>query len=191
MTGVTHEDLSRIQEQGFTTAAKVSALEAQFSTFLESWNRVEQSLLNKPPIWNMANVLVLVVACCGGLFGIINLTSGVEGDMKAYVDLRLAGLEETERRYEEAQQRRAEKLDLWMADKDAFQRETHYEFGVQVTKNEQAAEQIKHLDVQHHDTQANVIELQKRSAASEVSRRAIGDYVKSVDEHGTRAVGGG
>lgn len=48
-------------------------------------------------------------------------------------------------------------------------------------------DQLKHLDEQHHVTQEKVSELEKRSAASQVSRRAIGDYVKTMDIEGTRA----
>ena len=45
---------------------------------------------------------------------------------------------------------------------------------------------LDHYDDLYHEQELAVIELREKSAAAEVSRRALGDYLRQVDELGSR-----
>jgi len=55
-----------------------------------------------------------------------------------------------------------------------------------VAQIEQTQEQQKHIDALRHELEGRVSALESRASAAEVSRRAIGDYVRDVDQHGSR-----
>ena len=47
-------------------------------------------------------------------------------------------------------------------------------------------EQFKHLDEQHHVSQDRIAELEKHNAANDAKLKLLGDYVKTMDEKGSR-----
>jgi DNA polymerase III sliding clamp (beta) subunit (PCNA family) len=69
-------------------------------------------------------------------------------------------------------------LQEWMKDKDEFQKQVHFETGKHESEVKVIEEKLAHFDELDHQRDERIIELEKKAAASEVSRRAIGDYVK-------------
>ena len=67
-----------------------------------------------------------------------------------------------------------------------FQRATHYRFGEFDTLTKTLKNEMEHKDELYHKLDARVRKVEQDARAAEVSRRAIGDYVKDIDRYGSR-----
>lgn len=102
---------------------------------------------------------------------IVSLAIGVS----QYVDLRLVpGLEQQRRIYEH--------LEVVEGQVDAQQA------GIArlETESDWLRYQLRHSDTLRHKGEDRLTELESRAAAAEVSRKATGDYLRQVDELGSR-----
>lgn len=163
-----------LREMVYHTDARVTAMEGQVNTLVLSHNRTEGKIdqlisnLNQPKHVNWAAwvgvALTFMAMSIGGLYGI-----------SQYITLTQAPIIE-----EVAYQR-----DITQTIR-GFQRETHYEVGVQHTKNEWYKLEIERLWEHIHKQEEVDSDLRDRVARAEVSRKAIGDYVRQIDELGSR-----
>lgn len=107
--------------------------------------------------------------------GIGTLVLSIVIGVSQYVDLRLAPvLLEQDRahsardEYDKLHSRRGEIIGSALSRIDMLEEKTY------------------HMDGLRHELESRVVELEKKSAAAHVSRMAIGDYVRDVDQLGSR-----
>lgn len=67
-----------------------------------------------------------------------------------------------------------------------FRTQTHHEFGKLFEHQDEVDYKLRHFDERRHIMEDRVAELERKAAAAEVSRKAIGDYVRQIDELGSR-----
>lgn len=150
---------------------RVTAIEGQLQSFGSQLNRIENSLLNKPPLLNFGNVMTMMLMLAGLLYGI-----------NAFVDLRMAQVEKgIERNAADA-----DRMEDRIAKQEEFQKEMHYEVGTFRTRLEEAESRRDRNENWIRGIDARVRKTEQQSAASEVSRKAIGDFVEDVDKYGSR-----
>lgn len=135
----------------------------------EGVDRLIEERAHKPPIWNTSAVIALVGTCIAFVWGV-----------SSYVDIRTDALKGSDAALEHRLERFLDDLDEWMDDKDNFQRETHYEVAQLHGLKKEYNYKLQHFDELDHVRDDRLNELEKKAAAAEVSRRAIGDYLKEL-----------
>lgn len=150
---------------------RVTAIEGQISQIGTQLNRMEAALLNKPPILNFGNVMTMLLMLAGLLYGI-----------NSFVDLRLAQTNEGIERNSFI----TDKIMDRMEKQNEFQREMHYEVGrfQNSLADIESRRERNEAWIRGLDTRIRGVE--QKAAAAEVSRKAIGDYTKDVDQYGSR-----
>ena len=157
--------------QTYHIDGRVTAIEGQISQIGAQLNRMEVAILNKPPLLNFGNVMSMLLAVAGLLYGI-----------NGFVDLRLTQVREGIDRNEIV----LDRIDDKMLEYAAFQREMHYEVGSFSTRLEEAESRRDRNENWIRGIDTRVREVEQRTAAAEVSRKAIGDFVEDVDKYGSR-----
>lgn len=157
--------------QTYHIDGRVTAIEGRMNQFGDQLNRIEQSLLNKPPLWNIGNIMGLMGMIAGLMWGIYNFVSLEVDQLRETTDRNTAVLDKQWQRLNELQ---------------PFQKEMHYEVGTLRKSIEILTRDAEHADMLYHQLDDRVREAEKKGAAAEVSRKAIGDFVKEVDQHGSR-----
>lgn len=127
-------------------------------------NRIEQAILNKPPLLNF-----------GVLFSIIGMVGTLLYGITSYVGLQMGYLAEDVNRNSEI-----------VSGLQEFQREAHYEVGRFGTKIDNLEQDSKHFDEMRHALEDRVNKLESQSSAAKVSRKAMGDYMQDLDRYGSR-----
>jgi len=143
---------------------RVTAIESQISGVVQQLNRMEGALLNKEPFFNFGNVTTLMLMVAGLLYGI-----------NGFVDLRMTQVQQDTDRNEMA-----------VKDLQEFQREVHYEIGQYKARAEENDSRRLRNEAWIRGIDGRVRKTEEQAAASEVSRRAIGDFVEDVDKYGSR-----
>ena len=163
MSGQIHSLASSVSEMSAVQRAQGERFDRMADAF-------EQS---RGPEWSTRDVIGVAATVCltiavtvGGLF------YGIAG----YVDMTQARGNEI-----------IAELSVWKNDKDEFQREMHHEVGVreeEIKRVEQrlaeAERKLAHFDELDHVRDEQIVQLREKASAAEVSRRAIGDYVKEL-----------
>lgn len=150
---------------------RVTAIEGQISGVVNQLNRMEAALLNKPPILNFGNVMTMMLMLAGLLYGI-----------NSFVDLRLVHLKDAIQNNSMEHNR----IDDRIAKQEEFQREMHFEVGGFRSVLKEAEDRRARNENWIRGVDGRVREVEKQAAASEVSRRAIGNFVEDVDKYGSR-----
>jgi hypothetical protein len=121
-------------------------------------NRIEQLLLNKPPMWNTNTVLSLVLGVAGVFYG-----------ASQYVGYQVQPLE---------------KEIVYLANQverlNEISKQTYYEMGRLHFYVEKDEGDDVHLDARFHSLQDRVRITEREAAAASVSRKAIGNYSKET-----------
>ena len=163
-----------LREMVYHTDARVTAMEGQITTIGHNQLRSEQKLdqlissINTPKQVNYAawvgvglTTLAMVLAGAFGLGSYISLVN--EPQM-----IDIANNNEA-----------IDDLGVW-------QHQSHYEFGVIHNNQAHVADEISRLWDHIHKLEDRDSELEKQAAAAEVSRKAMGDFMKDVDQYGSR-----
>ena len=148
--------LDRLEAKQAHTDSEVSAVRTQVDILVQGFQRVEQAILNKPPVWNSNSILALLGFCAtivggGGLY--------MESQMNHVRD-------DINENYKK------------ITVSEEFRHQAHYEFGVLHSTSEQVEEEVSRLWDHIHKLEDTDTLLRERTAAAEVSRKAIGNYVK-------------
>ena len=159
---VDHQDLLA---QTYHIDGRVTAIEGQLQSFGAQLNRIEGSLLNKPPLLNFGNVMSMMLAVAGLLYGI-----------NGFVDLRLAQMKEGIERNARISDRQEDRI----AKQEEFQRQMHYEVGKFQTRLDEGESRRDRNENWIRGIDGRVREVERLTAESQVSRRAIGDYAKEL-----------
>lgn len=152
----TNDDL---KEMVYHTDARVTAMEGQISNLAVSQQRSEGKLDQLITTMSQPRTINWAAWVGVGLTSVAMLIAGSFG-IVSYTTLASAPLEQ-----DVAQNREATEV------LQTFQNQTHYEFGVFHTQTED-------LPLLRERIRA----LEQKAAAAEVSRKAIGDYVKELGQ---------
>ncbi len=114
--------------------------------------------------WDTPRVISVVGA---SLVGVAVTVGGLFYGIAGYVDMRNATTLSA-----------LDSLSPWMLDKDAFQRQVHYENGIATKDREFHDEEILRLWARINDMRETIGTLREDNSAAQVSRRAMGEYVK-------------
>lgn len=144
---------------------RVTAIEGRMDTFGAQLNRIEGALLNRTSPWNVSAIIALVMMVGALLVGI-----------SGYVDLQLGNLRQVVDRNTQVGDRQQDTLDRL----ETFRSEMHYEVGKVNKETEQFKSLADKHDSYHTELDERVRTLEQESAASKVSRQAIGDYAKEL-----------
>lgn len=157
--------------QTYHIDGRVTAIEGRLTSFGDQLNRIEQSMLNRAPIVSTSNILTIMTMVAALLYGI-----------SGYVNLQLDNQAEDIHRNTSLSDRQQDQIEALKQ----FQREMHYEVGSLNQKHEASVAWRNRHEDRSETVDARLQEVEQRAAAAEVSRRAIGDFVKDVDTHGSR-----
>lgn len=163
-----------LKEMVYHTDARVTAMEGRLGTIDSNQQRQEAKLdtlihhLNQPRNVNWAGWGGLGLGVLLALFGAAKFMVEYTSLTDVPIQKDIAVLRSSDSVFSE------------------FQRATHYRFGEfdMLTKTIQSDQ--KHKDDLYHKLDDRVRELESKAAAAEISRRAIGDYVKEIDRLGSR-----
>lgn len=171
--------IGALQAQGMATAQRVDKIGDAIDRMLDQ-RAAAPPLFTPPFVLSMIGGVVLAI---GGLF-----LGGAQ-----YVEL--AGSETQTRlqvlhdRFSQHEENQAEA----MAGYEDFRTQTHYEVSklheFKEQYREQRAEdlaQSRHMDDLFHQVDNRLREVESRLSSAETGMRAIGDFVKDVDQHGSR-----
>ena len=146
---------------------------AQFEKVADGFEEMLKEKGHASPEWDTRAV---ISAVAGTMVTVALIVSGLLYGVGGYVDMRVDGNEAT-----------LVELKEWKQDKDAFQREMHYEMGGLKTTLADRGERMVMDEARIGKLEDEVITLREKAAAAEVSRRAMGDYIRDVDRYGSRA----
>ncbi len=157
--------LRHVEQEQATLRSEMKGLAQTQQGHGTTLNRIEQLLLNKPPVWNTNTVLSLVLAVAGVFYGASNYVGYQVGPLEKEVTMLYKRVEEH----------------------DEMSRQTYYEMGRLHLYVEQDDKDDSHLDQRFHSLQDRVRTTERGAAASSVSRKALGEYSKEtrgiMDEH--------
>ena len=143
----------------YHTDGRVNAIAGRLDVQGTQLDRIESAILNKQPTWTNTAVLGVIAGVAGVLFGISEYVGLQNQPIK---DVLAANVH-------------------WKDDKDAFQRQSHYEFGQYNAWISHHKEESVHMDALFHNLEDRVRQNEKDLSAAKVSRTAIGDYAKEVN----------
>jgi len=146
--------LQHLEQRTYHIDGEVTAIKSQLSAQSDTLNRIETSVLNKQPIWNVGNIMGLLVVASSLILGLVTYTHTLIDPI-------------------------AERLDLH----DAFRYEMHFEVGETKHSIKTLDEKFNHFDELYHKQDERVNKLTSEAAAGAVSRKAIGDYLKETREN--------
>ena len=162
--------LQDLEARTYHIDGRVSAIESQLTSQGATLSRVEQHLLGmskgKEP-----NVIGWIGLAVSGFLGV----AGLVFSLAKYMDLQLqpirAGLAANAEVHETL---------------NAFRHQMHYEIGVLTTQKEDTKGEIKLLWNHIHKLEAQDTEHNKEIAHAQTARKAMGDYIRQIDELGSR-----
>jgi hypothetical protein len=151
---------------------RVTAIEGQIGQISTQLNRMESSLLSKPPIWNMNNIMTLMLMVAGLLYGI-----------SGFVDIRMSNMKEfTTLNTEDIAHKQEQIKDL-----QEFQREMHYEIGAMNKALDVQKEAAMHADTLFHELDARIRETEMGVARGLSIQKNLSKHILEIDQHGSRA----
>jgi len=163
-----------LREMVYHTDARVTAMEGQMSNIAANQAKDSQKLdnlisaLNQPRHVNYAAWvgvgLTAVALLIGGTIGMVNYMSLTQDPLEKIVDGNTTDID----------------------DLHEFQRATHYRFGEREIQDGKIDSEISRLWEHIHKQEEIDREHDKKLAAAEISRRAIGDCVRDIDRYGSR-----
>jgi hypothetical protein len=163
--------LQKLEGRTYHIDGKVAAIETQLGTQGQQLNRIEQHLLApKPPV----NYGVWVGIAITLLFGFGSLIMAGT----SYVDVQLGHMRGAISKIDTS-------IDKYRDDRaaDAITAKNEaYSAGVLRGELNALGGLVQHMDERRHKADERIVELEKKAAAGEVSRRAIGDYAKELGE---------
>ena len=167
----TQQDL---REMVYHTDARVTAMEGQITTIgnnqLRSEQKIDQliNVINSPRQVNWAAwagvCLTIIIMIVGGLFGVAQYVALVNEPQVQDINYNRTSIGEMKE----------------------WQNQTHYEFGVSHSVQDRHSKDIEEMWDRMLEFNRDIADLRERVAKGEVSRKAIGDFVKDMDAYGTR-----
>ena len=145
--------LQHLEQRTYHIDGEVTAIKSQLSAQSDTLTRIENSILNKQPMWNVGNIMGLLVVAGSLILGLVTYTHTLINPLGARMDVY-----------------------------DAFRYEMHYEVGQTQHSIKTLDEKFDHFDELHHKQDDMIIGFTKGLAASEVEHRALGDYAKETRE---------
>lgn len=152
--------LQHLEQRTYHIDGEVTAIKSQLSTQNEALQRIENSLLNRPSVWNTGSIISLL-----GLVGSIVFGGAV------YLESQMGNVEEDIHEL-------AEYVDI----QQEFRHQMHYEVGRMTQTVEEYDRKWDHFDMLMHKRDDRINEIEKKQAESTVSRRAIGDYARELGQ---------
>ena len=143
--------LTTLEQRTYHIDGEVSGIKSTLATHGNTLQRIETKLLNSPGGMNSSQVLGVLTAVGGVVFGLVT-----------YFHTLISPIEK--------------KVELY----DQFRYEMHYEIGVMQHSFENYDERWQHFDVLHHKQDDAIRALAEKAAAAEISRRAMGEYMKEL-----------
>jgi hypothetical protein len=183
VTDIDHRDVAgrvaTLEGRWKQTDARLEHLDSRVGSLSETMSvvltKVDAVALGMDRITSRVNQPVNVWAVLSFAIGFVGLCIVIVGGVSGYVDLRLVPV------VDEIGQNRESLSKTW-----GILRERSAVIGDFGARVEQLEEDFRHTDMLRHELEEDVAVLREKAAAAEVSRRAIGDYVRQVDELGSR-----
>jgi len=132
--------LQQLEARTYHIDGELAAVKTQVSGMVDSLERIESSLLNRPDKWNNGSIVAMLSLIATIIFG-----GGV------YLDNQLSHLRDDIERNEEH-----------MEILDSFRHQMHYEVGVLSTLNEEQNNKLDHFDTLDHKRDDRLRELEKK-----------------------------
>lgn len=169
--GMSESRLLKVERQTYHIDGKMTAMETQLGAQGAQLTRIEQHMLTpKPPV----NYGVWVGLGVTLLFGFGSMMAA----MSSYLDMQLNNvryvLDDVQGEMDTHASHRQEDFSRQVA--EAFTS------GIRAGKLEDMSFQLQHLDEREHLMDARVRKVEEEAAAGEVSRKAIGAYMKQLGE---------
>ena len=153
------------------SVAQQQALGERFDRMADGYDRMMGQ--EKTIEWDTPRVIGVVGAC---LLGACLTVGGLFYGIAGYVDMRNESVLQV-----------VAGLAPWMTDKDEFQKQVHYENGVNQEVNKYQSDELTKVWEHIHKQEEIDREHDKMLATAKTSRRAMGDYLKEhtnkVGEH--------
>ena len=143
-----------LREMVYHTDARVTAMEGQLSDMGNAMNRIEQHLLNKPPTFNLGNIMALLGFAATVMIG-----------GAAYLDTQLNHIRDD-----------IVENDSEIHDINEFRHQTHYE----MSNLHHLMSQWEHFDELMHKRDDRINQIENMVERAEISRKATGDYAKET-----------
>lgn len=163
-----------LREMVYHTDARVTAMEGQLDSIAHSLSRTDTKIdqvihaINAPKDINWVGIGALCISMIVAMFG------GARG-MVEYVTITQAPILSTLDEHSDVLSHLRE-----------FQQQTHYEFGQFSTKAGQLEKEVERLWAHIHKQEDVDTVQNEKIAKAEISRRAMGDYIRQIDELGSR-----
>lgn len=174
MTNEVPKSPQDLREMVYHTDARVTAMEGQLAGIASQLNRTDSKMdqvinaINQPKDVNWLGIgslgLSLIVSLFGGAAFVVRYTGLTQ---EPIVD-------------------KVGEIAAVLSDQSKFQMQTHYEVGRFSAKDDEHSSEIARLWDHIHKQELVDGEQNDRLARSEVARKAIGDYVRQIDELGSR-----
>jgi hypothetical protein len=152
--------LQHLEQRTYHIDGEVTAIKTQLGTQNDALQRIENNLMNKQPIWNISNVMSLLVVAGGLILGMVT-----------YVHTLIEPIDD--------------RMDMY----DAFRYEMHYEVGVMQHSFEQNDKRWDHFDTLHHKQDDAIGKLREKAAQTDVYFDKISRALDDVDKYGSRRWG--
>ena len=152
---------------------RVGALSETMSAVL---TKVDAVVIGMDRITSRVNQPLNLWAILSFIVAFVMLCLAIVAGGSTYVDLRLTPLAELDQR-----------LIRWVGEIDGKVEQRGAVMGAAKARISQLEKDLEHTDSLRHQLEEQVARLREQAAAAEVSRRATGDYVRQVDEMGSRA----
>ena len=157
--------LRHVEQEQATLKTEVKGLAATQQTQGAQLDRIEQLILNKPPMWNTGTVLSAVLGVGGIFFGLSQYIAFQVDPIKKELGWALEKLEQH----------------------SEVDKQTYYEMGKLHFYMDEDSRDDQHMDERFHWSEDRIRELEAKAAAAGVSREAIGRYMKetrgNLDRH--------
>ena len=169
------ERLARVEARTYHTDGEVSALKTQVAGVVDTLQRIEAAILNKPPIWNSSSVIALLAIVGSTFWGITSYVDVSAQKSQWRVDSLVEQVA--------AEEKKQETLHEINTD---HQKQVHYEVGVMKTKFE-AQDRYNVSNENKHDVLiSRVGSLEAIILSLEATLSGVNTKLDQIDNYGSR-----
>ena len=184
MTDIDHRDVAgrvaTLEGRWKQTDARLEHLDGRVETLSETMSavltKVDAVVLGMDRITSRVNQPINLWAILSVAIAFVMLCVAIIAGGSSYVDLRLQPVIDAQGR-----------IRGWVSELDNTVEARGVTIGEYKARIDYLEGEFRHSDMLRHELEDEVSELRAKAAAADVSRRATGDYVRQVDEMGSRA----